>query len=154
MEAVAHPGFGDQVPRTGRIRLELATELAHVEAQVIQPRVVGSVVGLTATLTFVSLVVWTTVIGPVGAVLAVPASLFVKAIFVDVDPERRRLTPLLSNAPDIDAPDTEEPAVEAVEAVETTGSASPRPSVGAGLSVEGGQGTLEDDHEDPESAGK
>ncbi len=90
-------------------------------------------------------------IGPVGAVLAVPASLFVKAIFVDVDPERRWLTPLLSNAPDIDAPDTEEPAVDGVE---TTGSASPRPSVGAGLSVEGGQGTLEDDHEDPESAGK
>ena len=46
-------------------------------------------------------------IGPVGAVLAVPASLFVKAIFVDVDPERRWLTPLLSNAPNSDAPDTE-----------------------------------------------
>ena len=45
-------------------------------------------------------------------------------------------------------PDTEEPAAGLVE---TTGSAPP---VGDGPSVEGGQGTLEDNHEDPESAGK
>ena len=65
----------------------------------IQPRVVGTVVGLSATITFLSLIVWTTVLGPVGTVLAVPATLFVKSIFVDVDPDRRWLIPLLSNVP-------------------------------------------------------
>ena len=152
----------DHSPATALAVVVIYCALNVVIQSVIQPRVVGSVVGLTGTLTFVSLVVWTTVIGPVGAVLAVPASLFVKAIFVDVDPERRWLTPLLSNAPNsmprtrrpqtptnyTGEPDAEEPAARVVE---TTGSAPP---VSDGPSVEGGQGTLEDDHEHPESAGK
>ena len=99
----------DHSPATAIAVVVIYCALNVVIQSVIQPRVVGSVVGLTATLTFVSLVVWTTVIGPVGAVLAVPASLFVKAIFVDVDPERRWLIPLLSSAPNADAPDTDAP---------------------------------------------
>ena len=39
---------------------------------VIQPRVVGDTVGLSPILTFLSLVFWTWVIGPLGALLAVP----------------------------------------------------------------------------------
>lgn len=65
---------------------------------VIQPRVVGTTVGLSGTLSFLSLLIWTSVLGGVGALLAVPASLFVKALFIDVDPDRRWLTPLLSNS--------------------------------------------------------
>ena len=42
---------------------------------VIQPRVVGDTVGLSAMLTFLSLVFWTWVVGPIGALLAVPLSL-------------------------------------------------------------------------------
>ena len=63
---------------------------------IIQPRVVGTTVGLSGTLSFLSLLVWSTILGGVGAFLAVPATLFVKALFVDVDPERRWVTPLLS----------------------------------------------------------
>jgi AI-2 transport protein TqsA len=76
------------------------TVLNIVLQSVIQPRVVGTTVGLSATLSFLSLIVWTTILGGVGALLAVPASLFVKAVFIDVDPDRRWLTPLLSSAPD------------------------------------------------------
>jgi AI-2 transport protein TqsA len=65
---------------------------------VIQPRVVGNTVGLSGTLSFLSLIVWSSILGGVGALLAVPASLFVKALFVDVDPERGWVNPLLSNS--------------------------------------------------------
>ena len=89
----------DHGPGTAIAVVVIYCVLNVVIQSVIQPRVVGTVVGLSATLTFVSLIVWTTVLGPVGTVLAVPATLFVKSIFVDVDPDRRWLTPLLSNAP-------------------------------------------------------
>lgn len=63
----------------------------------IQPKVVGDAVGLSTTLTFLSLVFWSWVVGPVGAVLAVPLSLLVRALLVDADPESRWLVPLVAN---------------------------------------------------------
>ena len=42
---------------------------------VIQPKVVGDAVGLSTTLSFFSLVFWTWVIGPLGALLAIPLTL-------------------------------------------------------------------------------
>ena len=63
---------------------------------VIQPRFVGDAVGLSATLTFLSLVFWGWVFGPLGALLAVPMSLFVKALLVDIDPATRWAAPLIS----------------------------------------------------------
>ncbi len=72
---------------------------------VIQPRVVGTTVGLSATLSFLSLLVWSAILGGVGAFLAVPATLFVKALFVDVDPERRWVTPLLSSSAEAEPAD-------------------------------------------------
>ena len=41
------------------------------------------------TTTFVALVFWTWLIGPVGALLAIPLTLLVKALLVDVDPAAR-----------------------------------------------------------------
>ena len=66
---------------------------------VIQPRYVGDAVGLTPTLTFLSLVFWTWVLGPLGALLAVPLSLLVRAILVDADPEATWLIPIISGKP-------------------------------------------------------
>lgn len=63
---------------------------------IVQPKYVGDAVGLSTTLTFLSLVFWTWVIGPLGALLAVPLSLLVKALLVDVDPSAAWLRPLLS----------------------------------------------------------
>ena len=54
-------------------------------------------VGLSATLSFLSLIVWTTILGAAGAFLAIPLSLFVKSLLVDVDPEHTWLAPLLSS---------------------------------------------------------
>lgn len=42
---------------------------------IIQPKIVGEAVGLSTTLTFLSLVFWAWILGPMGAVLAIPLSL-------------------------------------------------------------------------------
>ncbi|MDQ0734479.1 AI-2E family transporter [Arthrobacter agilis] len=62
---------------------------------VIQPRYIGNAVSLSETLTFVSVLFWALVLGPVGAVLAVPLTLLVRAVLLDADPSttwRRALT--------------------------------------------------------------
>ena len=61
----------------------------------IQPKVVGNAVGLSSTLTFISLV-WAGIVGPVGALLAVPLSLLVKAVLVDAIPANQWLSPVLA----------------------------------------------------------
>jgi predicted PurR-regulated permease PerM len=66
---------------------------------IIQPRVVGDKVGLSPTLTFLSLVFWTFVIGPLGALLAVPLSLLTKALLVEADPRAHWALPLISGKP-------------------------------------------------------
>jgi AI-2 transport protein TqsA len=71
--------------------------LNFVIQTIIQPRVVGVTVGLSATLSFLSLIIWATILGAAGAFLAIPLSLFVKSLFVDVDPEHDWLAPLLSS---------------------------------------------------------
>ena len=61
----------------------------------IQPRVVGNSVGLSAEITFMSLVVWTFLLGALGALLAVPMTLLMRAIFVDSDPRAAWVAPLI-----------------------------------------------------------
>lgn len=65
----------------------------------IQPRFVGDAVGLSTSLTFLSLVFWTWVLGPLGALLAVPMSLLVRALLVEADPDGRWRLPLISGEP-------------------------------------------------------
>jgi AI-2 transport protein TqsA len=63
----------------------------------VQPRVVGAKVGLSASLTFLSLLWWAAIFGAIGAIIAVPLTLLVKALFVDHDPERAWVRPLLES---------------------------------------------------------
>ena len=65
---------------------------------VIQPVFVGDAVGLSVTLSFLSVIVWTAVLGPLGAVLAIPLTLFAHAILVGQDPDRRWVKVLLAGA--------------------------------------------------------
>ena len=67
---------------------------------VIQPRVVGDAVGLSGTISFVSLVFWAWVLGAIGALFAVPLTLLVKALLIDVDRHSVWLGPLLDGGPD------------------------------------------------------
>ncbi|MEW6933051.1 AI-2E family transporter [Trueperella pyogenes] len=57
----------------------------------IQPKFTGDVVGLSPSVTFISLVVWTVIVGLLGSLLAVPLTLFFKALLVDSDPRARWL---------------------------------------------------------------
>lgn len=63
---------------------------------IIQPKIVGDAVGLSTTLTMLSLVFWAYTLGGMGALLAVPLTLFAKAMLVDADPRSRWLEPLLT----------------------------------------------------------
>jgi len=68
--------------------------LNFVIQSLIQPRYVGGSVGLATTTTFVALVFWAWLLGPLGALLAIPLTLLVKALLVDVDPSARWATAL------------------------------------------------------------
>jgi len=66
----------------------------------IQPHFVGATVGISTELTFLSLVVWTFLLGALGALLAVPMTLLVRAIFLDPDRRNDWISPLVSTTPD------------------------------------------------------
>jgi AI-2 transport protein TqsA len=87
----------DQDVVTAIIVVIVYSVLNFVIQTIIQPRVVGTTVGLSATLSFLSLIIWATILGASGAFLAIPLSLFVKSLFVDVDPEHDWVAPLLSS---------------------------------------------------------
>lgn len=65
----------------------------------ILPKFLGDAVGLSTTMTFMSLLVWTLVLGPLGAILAIPLSLLVRALLVDSDPSARWAQALVSGRP-------------------------------------------------------
>jgi AI-2 transport protein TqsA len=69
-----------------------------VLTSVVQPHFVGDAVGLSVTVTIVSLLLWGWLLGPIGAVLAVPLTLLVKAVLVDDDPRAMWANALLSSS--------------------------------------------------------
>jgi predicted PurR-regulated permease PerM len=75
----------------------------------IQPRVVGDTVQLNTTLTFMALIIWTFVLGGLGAILAIPMTLLVRALFVDSRPELHWIRTLFSSAEGVSKDDPPEP---------------------------------------------
>jgi AI-2 transport protein TqsA len=65
----------------------------------IQPRFVGDAVRLNITVTFLSLAVWTFLLGPLGALLAVPMTLLVRALLVDSDESAAWVNLLIGSTP-------------------------------------------------------
>lgn len=61
----------------------------------IQPYYVGDSVGLSATVTFLALVFWSWVLGPLGAILAIPVTLLVRSVLLDMDTGAAWITTLL-----------------------------------------------------------
>lgn len=68
---------------------------------IIQPKYVGNAVSLSETLTFASVLFWAVLLGPVGAVLAVPLTLFVRTILLDADPSISWWRPLTGDRTDL-----------------------------------------------------
>jgi AI-2 transport protein TqsA len=73
--------------------------LNFVVQTLIQPRFIGDSVGLSMTVTFIALLFWSWVLGALGALLAIPLTLLVKALLVDVDPHGHWLDTLLREEP-------------------------------------------------------
>lgn len=61
-----------------------------------QSRIVGAAVGLSAIVTLLALFFWSWVMGPLGALLAIPLTLMAKALLIDVDPRSHWLGTLIS----------------------------------------------------------
>jgi predicted PurR-regulated permease PerM len=96
---------------------------------IIQPKVVGDAIGLSTTLTFLSLIFWAWILGPVGAVLAIPLSLLVKALLLDADPSTRWLSGLISGEQSREPAPAAEPATaEPAPAAELSPSGQPTPA--------------------------
>jgi AI-2 transport protein TqsA len=62
----------------------------------ILPKFLGDAVGLSTTMTFMSLLVWTFALGPLGAILAIPLSLLARALLIDSDPSAKWAQALVS----------------------------------------------------------
>jgi AI-2 transport protein TqsA len=73
-------------PRRALAVLAFYGVLNFVVQSLIQPRFTGDAAGLSTTATFLALVFWAWVLGPLGALLAVPLTVLVKVLLVDIDP--------------------------------------------------------------------
>ena len=73
--------------------------LNFIIQSVLQPKFVGDAVGLTTTVSFLSLIVWAYILGPIGAILAIPATLLFKALLVDMDADAQWLGLFLGDKP-------------------------------------------------------
>jgi predicted PurR-regulated permease PerM len=71
--------------------------LNSIVTTLLPAKIVGDLVGMSMTITMISLVFWTWVLGPIGSVLAVPLSLMAKAILVDADSSARWLGGFLNS---------------------------------------------------------
>jgi predicted PurR-regulated permease PerM len=98
----------------------------------IQPRYVGASVGLSAEMTFLSLVVWAFLLGPLGALLAVPMTLLLRALFLDADQRAAWATPLIATTAD---PEPEPEPAQPPELAPVSASAPSMPSAPAAPST-------------------
>jgi len=82
------------------------TVINVVVQTIIQPRFTGDAVGISATAAFVSLVVWAYVLGTLGALLAIPATLFLKSVLLDNSVPANWVNAFVSASPKDDKPRT------------------------------------------------
>jgi AI-2 transport protein TqsA len=83
-------------PRLALLVIAVYSVINFMLQSVVQPMFVSDAVGLSVTVTFLSLIVWAWVLGPLGAILAIPLSLLVRAVLLDHDPDNRWALELVS----------------------------------------------------------
>jgi AI-2 transport protein TqsA len=75
------------------------TAINVIVQTIIQPRFTGDAVGISATVAFASLIFWAYVLGPLGALLAIPATLFLKSVLLDNSVPASWVNALVSSSP-------------------------------------------------------
>lgn len=78
----------------------LFSVINFVMQSLIQPKVAGDAVGVTPATSFLSLLVWAFALGPVGALMALPATLAVKTLLIDPDPKLAWVSKLIASKVD------------------------------------------------------
>ncbi len=87
----------------------------------VQPKFVSDAVNLTLTLSFFSVIFWTFIIGPLGAILSIPLTLLVRALILEGDPHNAWLRWLSGDeVTRAEASSVEPAAVDATATAETT----------------------------------
>ncbi|MCP2345162.1 AI-2E family transporter [Nonomuraea roseoviolacea] len=105
----------------------------------IQPKFLGDAVGLSTTMTFLSLILWTFVLGALGALLAIPLSLFARALLVDSDPRATWAAALISGTPPEEPPKAAPPGTPPPVETSVRGPAvAPGPPTSGESAAEGG----------------
>jgi len=89
----------------------------------IQPRFVGDSVNLATTVTLLSMTMWTWIIGPLGALLAIPLTLLIRAVLIEIDPSTRWIGLLLESGTPTEAD------IEAAQAAEEAAGLAALPMV-------------------------
>lgn len=79
--ALLHGGWVDMV-----IVIIAYSVLNFSIQSILQPKFTGDAVGINPTTAFLSLVFWSFIFGPLGALLAIPLTLLVKSLLLDRDP--------------------------------------------------------------------
>ncbi|MCC2592569.1 AI-2E family transporter [Tessaracoccus sp. OS52] len=105
-------------PVTALVVVIAYSVLNFVIQSIIQPKYTGESVGITPTMSFLSLLLWTAVFGALGALLALPFTLMIKAMLIDNDPKLRWLNAIIAANPQTAVPDggrvlDREPVLEA-----------------------------------------
>ncbi len=80
------------------------TVINIVVQTIIQPRFTGDAVGISGTVAFISLIFWAFLLGGLGALLAIPATLFLKSVLVDNSVPASWVNALISSDPKKDRP--------------------------------------------------
>ncbi|MEE1649897.1 AI-2E family transporter [Brachybacterium sp. J144] len=89
----------DQGPWTAIAVIAVCVVVAMVLQGLVQPRVTGRAVGLAPSISFLSVLFWSWVLGAAGALLSVPMTLLVKELLVDADDEARWLNAFVADSP-------------------------------------------------------
>jgi AI-2 transport protein TqsA len=80
------------------------TVINIVVQTIIQPRFTGDAVGINGTVAFVSLIFWAYLLGAIGALIAIPATLFIKSVLVDNSVPANWVNALISSDPKKETP--------------------------------------------------
>ncbi|GAA3705112.1 AI-2E family transporter [Zhihengliuella alba] len=122
---------------------------------IIQPKFAGQSVGVTPTLSFISLLFWYWVLGWLGALLALPATLLLKALLVDADPSARWINALISSNPAPEVPAGMQAAAEAAGPPSSPAAGAPAPDDGPDQGPDQGPDDEPDEERDtgPASSG-
>jgi len=127
----------DGGPGTALAVVIVFTVINVVVQTIIQPRFTGDAVGISATVAFVSLIFWAYLLGALGALLAIPATLFLKSVLVDNSVPASWLNGLISSSPSAETPDRQDQRRRQQQTRSTRGSSS---VTGPKGSARGGKG--------------